>query len=71
MKSNKVNTERRKLFARFGIGALSAGLMSVIPAKLFSGMKSEEKKSAQSEQSKKSVSISINPNAVKRTKRLK
>lgn len=71
MKSNKVNTERRKLFARFGIGALSAGLMSVIPVKLFSWMKSEEKISAQSAQSKKSVSISINPNAVKRTKRLK
>ncbi len=61
MKTKKINSERRKFFSRLGIGALSAGLMSFLPSKLFSAV------SRNNETSKHSVSISVNPMAVKRT----
>ena len=58
----KINSERRKFFTKFGIGTLSAAIVSAVPFKLFAASKQEKKNSEQS------VSISINPMAVKRTK---
>ncbi|MDD8016855.1 MAG: hypothetical protein PHP42_00635 [Bacteroidota bacterium] len=58
MKQDTVNFERRKMFAKFSIGIVSAGLLSLIPMKLFSAAKNVERK--------QQISISINPMAVKR-----
>ncbi len=59
MKSKeKINNERRSFFAKFGFGALSAALVSVLPIKLFASSHNEEQKK---------VFVSINPLAVKRT----
>jgi hypothetical protein len=59
----KINSERRKFFTKFGIGTLSAGIVSALPFKLFASSKQEKKNSDHS------VTISINPMAVKRTKK--
>ncbi|MEW5799587.1 MAG: hypothetical protein AB1728_11340 [Bacteroidota bacterium] len=59
----KISSERRKFFTKFGIGTLSVGILNIVPFKLFASPKQEKKNSEQS------VSISINPMAVKRTKK--
>lgn len=58
-----VNTERRKLFTRLGFGALSAGLMSLLPFRNLAAAPAKQQKSEQH------ISISIDPMAVKRTKK--
>lgn len=67
----KVNSQRRKLFAKFGIGAISAGILGAVPFKLFASSNVDKKNSEKSDrqQSGGSVSITINPMAVKREKR--
>jgi hypothetical protein len=60
MKST-TNSARRSFFAKFGLGALSAGVMSMIPAAVFA--KSKKNKPASGTQ----ISITIDPMAVKRT----
>jgi hypothetical protein len=60
-KMKTINTERRKFFTKFGIGTLSAGIVSLIPVKHFTASKAEQK------HSKSSVTVRINPMAVKRT----
>lgn len=57
-----INPERRKFFTKFGLGALSTSILSIVPFKLFAS--SSEKK-----HSEQKVSIVINPLAVKRTKK--
>ncbi len=61
----KISSERRKFFAKFGIGTVVSTFMveSLGAFKLFASSKQEKKNSEQS------VSISINPMAVKRTKK--
>ncbi len=59
----KTNTERRKFFKKAGLSAISAGVMSMIPFKLFAHSH-EESKNPQTK-----VNITINPMAVKREKR--
>ncbi len=63
----KTNNERREFFTKLGFGALSAGLASLIPFKLFSQSKPESKMDKKNPES--NVKISINPMAVKREKR--
>lgn len=55
------NPARRNFFTKIGLGALSAGVMSMVPLKIFGAPK---KNAAQSGQQ---ISISIDPMAVKRT----
>lgn len=62
MKNENVNPERRKFFKKAGIGAISAGLLSSIPFSLFSRPENSRKSGIE----KNSVSITINPKAVKR-----
>jgi hypothetical protein len=62
MKS-KINPARRTFFTKFGLGALSAGVMSMVPLKIFGAPKKNDKKSGQQ------ISITIDPMAVKRTKK--
>ncbi|MFA6540723.1 MAG: hypothetical protein WCT99_03905 [Bacteroidota bacterium] len=57
MKTKKTNSERRKFFSRLGTGAVGAGLVSLLPSILLPSAKKNEAKS---------VSVSINPMAVKR-----
>ena len=59
----KVNPERRKFIERLGIGALSAGIFGSIPFKLFARTNGSKENSGQK------ISISINPLAVKRTRK--
>ncbi len=61
----KTNTERRKFFKKAGVSAISAGVMSMLPFKLFAQSQNESK----SPQSNANVNITINPMAVKREKR--
>ncbi|MFA5832597.1 MAG: hypothetical protein WDA22_03875 [Bacteroidota bacterium] len=61
----KTNTERRKFFKKAGISAVGAGLLSALPFKLFSQSNNEVKNPEQ----QGSISININPMAVKREKR--
>jgi hypothetical protein len=60
MKS-KTNSARRNFFTKFGLGALSTGVMSMIPVTLFAGRKKS------SPESGTQISITIDPMAVKRT----
>lgn len=60
MKSN-TNPARRTFFTKFGLGALSAGVMSMIPVPLFAGRKKSNPESGTK------ISITIDPMAVKRT----
>ena len=59
----KVNSARRIFMEKLGIGALSAGILGSIPFKLFAMTNSAKGKS------KQKISISINPMAVKRTRK--
>jgi len=61
MKKTTIDTGRRRLFARFGLGALSAGLLSVIP------FRSTAAKAKRTGSTTTTVSITIDPMAVKRT----
>ena len=62
MKS-KINPARRNFFTKFGLGALSAGVVSMVPLKIFGAVKKNDTKSGQQ------ISITIDPMAVKRTKK--
>ncbi|MBI2429438.1 MAG: hypothetical protein HYV29_11710 [Ignavibacteriales bacterium] len=64
MKSSIVNSERRKFITKIGIGSVVSTFMveGFGAFKLFTGSKQTKKNSEQS------VSITINPMAVKRTK---
>lgn len=46
---------------KFGLGTLSAGVMSIVPMKLFGAPKPQKNKSGQQ------IAITIDPMAVKRT----
>jgi hypothetical protein len=59
----KINPERRKFFGKFGVGALSASIASTFPFKLFASTNSSKKKTEQQ------ISVTINPMAVKRTRK--
>ncbi|MDP1675400.1 MAG: hypothetical protein Q8L88_00945 [Bacteroidota bacterium] len=61
----KTNTERRNFFKKAGLSAISAGVMSMLPFKLFAQSHSHDE--SKNHQSK--VNITINPMAVKREKR--
>ncbi len=62
MKST-TNPARRNFFAKFGLGALSAGVMNMVPLKMFGAPKKSDTQSGQQ------ISITIDPMAVKRTKK--
>jgi hypothetical protein len=62
MKTAKTNSERRNFFKKAGVAAVGAGLLSALPVKLFSKPKEER-------QPEQTISITINPMAVKREKR--
>ena len=62
MKS-KINPAWRNFFTKFGLGALSAGVMNMVPMKIFGAPKKSDTQSGQQ------ISISIDPMAVKRTKK--
>ncbi len=61
----KTNTERRKFFKKAGVNAISAGVLGLLPFKLFAH--SQDQNGSKNPQS--NVNITINPMAVKREKR--
>lgn len=64
MSTPTTNTERRTFFKKAGLGALAAGLLSALPLNLFSRTNAPKNNEQRS-----SVSIRINPMAVKREKK--
>ncbi len=63
----KTNTERRKFFKKAGVSAISAGVMGLLPFKLFANAQTKSKNLQPSNNT--NVNITINPMAVKREKR--
>lgn len=63
MKTTDIRTERRGFFKKAGAGMLGAALLSLVPASLFS------RSSAANKKQNSTVTVSINPLAVKRTKK--
>ncbi|KAB2925819.1 MAG: hypothetical protein F9K22_02675 [Bacteroidetes bacterium] len=59
MKKTTIDTGRRRLFARFGLGALSAGILSALP---FRSTAAKAKRTGDT-----TISVTIDPMAVKRT----
>ncbi len=64
MKKSNVNSERRSFFKKAGIGAIGAALTGALPLSLFS-----KEREAKNPETKNSISIKINPMAVKRENR--
>lgn len=58
----KTDNQRRNFFRKAGAAAIGAGLMTAIPVKLVSAATNAKK-------SEQTISIAINPMAVKREKR--
>ncbi len=63
MKTKTMNSERRSFFKKAGIGAVGAALTSALPLSLFS------KEQVKNPDTNNSISIKIDPMAVKREKR--
>jgi hypothetical protein len=59
---NDTNIERRNFFKKAGLSAISAGVLGILPVKLFAHSQNESK----NPRSKENISININPMAVKR-----
>jgi len=61
----KINPERRKFFGKFGIGAVASTFMveGLSPFKLFASSRNSKKKTEQQ------ISVTINPMAVKRSRK--
>lgn len=64
MKKSTTNSERRSFFKKAGIGAIGAALTTALPLSLFSN-----EKSVKNSEQQNSISIKINPMAVKRENR--
>lgn len=64
MKKNTINSERRSFFKKAGIGAIGAALTTALPLSLLS-----KEKSVKNSEQQNSISIKINPMAVKRENR--
>lgn len=63
MKKENINSERRSFFKKAGIGAVGAALTSALPLSLFA------KEQVKNPDTNNSISITIDPMAVKREKR--